>query len=95
MCPISDFQCEQIMVLKLMNRVSRFSQQNPPNCFSKPGPVLGGYGRVGWQISWVGISLVIVLSHSLEDVYNVDIAILTIFMYTEKRFHGQPRLEYE
>ncbi len=50
-----------------------------------PGPVLDGYGRVGWKISWVGISLVILSSHSLEDVY---------YMYTEKSFHGQPRLEY-
>ncbi len=25
-------------------------------CFAS-GPVLDGYGRVGWQISWVGIFL--------------------------------------
>ncbi len=48
------------------------------NCFLKPGPVLNGYRRVGWQISWVGIFLVIISSYSLEDVYTVDIAILTL-----------------
>ncbi len=48
---------------------------------------------MGWQIYWVGFYLVIISSHSLEDVYTVDIAIL-YYMYTEKSFHGQPRLEY-
>ncbi len=43
-----------------------------------PGPVLAGYGRVGCQISWVGNFLVIISSHSPEDVYTVDIAILAI-----------------